>query len=98
MSTDIEPVAGTWYQRLGQDGTFVVNDVDAKGGVVELQHYDGQIEEMDLKEWYSLELEVVAPPEDWRGPVDVDSADLDDGESAAARPPALGDVEWPEED
>lgn len=49
---------------------FVVVAVDEENDIVELQHFDGDIEEVELKNWRGMELELSEAPEDWSGPVD----------------------------
>jgi len=54
-----------------------VTAFDEEEGTVEIQHFDGDIEEMDLDDWRELDLELIEPPEDWTGPVDdVERDDL----------------------
>jgi hypothetical protein len=76
MSTELDPVAGQWYRHLDRGQTFVVIDVDTENGTVETQHYDGDLEEIDRKAWYDLNLEFIETPEDWTGP--VDDVEMDD--------------------
>jgi hypothetical protein len=47
-----------------------VTAIDDDEGTVEIQHFDGDVEEMDLDDWRELDLEAIEPPEDWTGPVD----------------------------
>lgn len=75
MSTEVDPIPGNWYQHLDKGQEFQVIDVDETGGVVETQHFDGDIEEITLDDWYELDLEHIEPPEDWTGPVDEIEAD-----------------------
>ncbi len=76
------PVIGHWYRR--SNGTiFEVVAVDEKDGTVELQFFDGTIDDVDLETWPSLLSETVGAPEDWSGSVDMDPEDYlgnDDGE------------------
>jgi hypothetical protein len=69
------PKVGDWYRIQGGDSFEVVaNDDD--DGTIELQYFDGTVEEMDIEDWESEceqgRLEEVEPPEDWTGSVDVD--------------------------
>lgn len=73
------PNAGDWFRR--SDGsTFEVVAVDEGDGTIELQHFDGTLEEIDLDAWLELAAEAIDPPEDWSGSMDVDEADLPPGE------------------
>nr|PZN67896.1 MAG: hypothetical protein DIU62_05710 [Pseudomonadota bacterium] len=45
----IDPIVGDWYRSHGQ--VFEVIAVDETEGVVEVQHADGSLEEIDLDDW-----------------------------------------------
>lgn len=70
------PDIGHWYQDGLRTAMFEVVAVDKDGGV-EIQHFDGEIEELDLDSWYELELVEIPPPEDWSGPYEMSKEDLD---------------------
>lgn len=70
------PDIGHWYQDGMRTAMFEVVAVDKDGGV-EIQHFDGEIEELDLDSWYELELVEIPPPEDWSGPFEMVKEDLD---------------------
>ena len=75
---DIDPITGQWYQHLDKGQEFQVVAVDERTGTVEIQHYDGDLEELSLDDWALLEVEPIAPPEDWTGPLDrMDPDELD---------------------
>ena len=80
--TEVELVIGTWYRRT--DGSvFEVVAIDEEAGTVELQHFDGTIDEVDLDVWPTLLIQPAAAPEDWSGPIDMDPEDgipADNGE------------------
>jgi DNA/RNA endonuclease YhcR with UshA esterase domain len=76
----MKPVIGSWY-RIQRSDSFEVVAFDEDDGTIELQYFDGTIEEMDLEDWQA-ELEAgtlveVEPPEDWSGSVDVDPEEND---------------------
>ncbi len=50
--------------------------VDEEDHTIELQHFDGTIEELDADTWRSMDLEAAEAPEDWSGSVDVNKEDL----------------------
>lgn len=78
VSTEIEPVPNNWYRHLDKGQTFVVIEVDEHDGIVEIQHYDGDLEQIELAVWNEMDLELAEEPEDWTGPVDdVETDDLD---------------------
>jgi hypothetical protein len=65
MSRELTPVAGRWYRDLERDETFKVVTVDEDDDLVEIQHADGDIEELESAEWFEMDLERVPEPEDW---------------------------------
>jgi hypothetical protein len=72
------PSIGAWYRHTGGD-SFEVVAFDEDDGTIEIQYFDGTVEEMDTEDWESQwadrTLEAAEPPEDWTGSVDVESAD-----------------------
>ncbi|OGI37025.1 MAG: hypothetical protein A2V91_06155 [Candidatus Muproteobacteria bacterium RBG_16_64_10] len=51
--------------------------IDKTEDMVEIQHFDGDVEELDRDSWYELDIEPIEPPEDWTGPLDdVEKDDL----------------------
>jgi hypothetical protein len=64
------PIASQWYRHLDKGQRFQVTAFDEDAGTVEIQDFDGDLEEIDIDEWYALEIEMIEPPEDWTGPVD----------------------------
>jgi hypothetical protein len=90
-----QPGIGDWY-RLNGGATFEVVALDDHDGTVEIQYFDGTVEEMDMEDWASQwedgTLETAEPPEDWTGSVDVDEPDVDsagtDGASESREPRA----------
>ena len=69
------PEVGSWFR--GTNGkTFEVVAVDRDDKTVEIQHFDGTLEEFDQDAWRELEAEAVDAPEDWSGSMDVDEEDL----------------------
>lgn len=68
------PAIGHWYRRPhGQ--LFEVVAIDEDADTVELQFFDGTIDEFELDVWTRLSIVPVAAPEDWSGSVDMDSDD-----------------------
>lgn len=70
-----QPGIGDWYRISGND-LFEVVAVDNDDGTIEIQYFDGTVEEMDLEDWQSQwedgALETAEAPEDWTGSVDVE--------------------------
>jgi hypothetical protein len=71
------PEIGQWFRR--PNGTrFEVVAVDESGRTVEIQQFDGTIDELDIERWPELLLVEVSPPEDFSGSLDMDPEDSDD--------------------
>ena len=68
------PVIGQWFRR--PNGTlFEVVAIDEEAATVEIQQFDGTIDELDLERWPDLLLTEISAPEDWSGSVDMDPED-----------------------
>jgi hypothetical protein len=50
--------------------------VDEGDGTVEIQHFDGDIEELELDNWYLMAITPCEAPENWSGALDI--GELDD--------------------
>ena len=69
------PVIGQWFRRPG--GTlFEVVATDEESGTVEIQQFDGTIDELDMEAWPEMLLTEISAPEDWSGSVDMDPVDF----------------------
>jgi hypothetical protein len=65
MSRELIPTAGRWYHDVERDESFKVVTVDEDDDLIEIQHSDGEIEELESAEWYEMDLERIEEPEDW---------------------------------
>jgi hypothetical protein len=78
----IEPVAHRWYKNLEDRRLFEVVALDEHSGAVEIQYFDGEIEEIDQDSWDELLIVPSAAPEDWSGPFDdLEKEDLADSDT-----------------
>jgi len=69
------PIIGQWFRR--PSGTlFEVVAIDDDDRTVEIQQFDGTIDEVDMESWADLLLTEVSAPEDWSGSVDMDPEDF----------------------
>jgi hypothetical protein len=70
-----QPDIGGWYRVRGGELLEVVA-IDEDDGTIEVQYFDGTVEELDLADWEAQrttgEIEDAEPPEDWSGSVDVE--------------------------
>lgn len=70
------PSVSQWYKHQDKGQEFQVVSVDEDEGTVEIQHFDGDVEELDMDTWYEMEIEPIETPEDWTGP--MDDVEVDD--------------------
>lgn len=70
MAIEFEPIVGNWYQHLDKGQQFEVVAVDEDSATIEIQHFDGDLEEVSLEDWTQLDIVPIEAPEDWTGPVD----------------------------
>jgi hypothetical protein len=65
---------GKWFRTIEGENLEIVA-YDPEEGVIEVQFYDGTVEEYDLEDWQELEAKPIAPPEDWAGSYDMSKDD-----------------------
>lgn len=70
----VRPLIGSWYRDV-TGAIFEVVAIDNDDGTIEVQHFDGNIEEFDLDMWWETPMEHVEPPEDWSGSLDIERED-----------------------
>ena len=86
MGNRLPPIVGNWYTHRDKGALFQVVALDEDAGTIEIQEFDGGLDELDLEEWQSLAVDSAAQPEDWGGPLDdvepdeFGYTDLGDGE------------------
>jgi hypothetical protein len=86
MPNEQDPIVQNWYQFLDKGQNFRVVAVDEDSGYIEIQHYDGDVEEIEMDIWDELDIEFIEPPEDWTGPVDyVERDDMGYTETGMSR-------------
>lgn len=69
------PEIGMWFKNLEYPSTFEVVATDESEGYVEIQHFSGEIEEIDMETWFELDLDPVPAPDDWTGPYELSKED-----------------------
>ena len=90
-----EPVVGAFYEDREEDGrTFEVTAFDENDGTIEIQYGDGTTDEIDLDDWYGMDLEQLESDEeeDEEEAKDVDDSEADEDDTD------LDDDEEPDED
>jgi hypothetical protein len=77
----IKPELGCWYRDI-ERRYFEVVAHDEDTGLIEVQFFDGAVDEIDAETWEDLEVKASADPEDVRGAYDdLEADDLGDTES-----------------
>jgi len=91
MGNRLPPIVGHWYTHRDKGALFQVVALDEDAGTVEIQEFDGALDELDFDEWRTLSVDDAAQPEDWGGPLDDVEPDefgyTDLGEDAEAPSP-----------
>lgn len=68
------PAIGQWFRS--PNGTLLeVVAVDEDDNTVDIQLFDGTIDEIEMEVWREQFLVEIAAPEDWSGSVDMDPED-----------------------
>lgn len=75
MPNELDPIPDQWYAHLDKGQRFYVTAIDEDNDTVEIQHFDGDIEEYSLEEWRDLDIELSEEPENWAGALDIAEQD-----------------------
>jgi hypothetical protein len=102
MVNQFDPIVDQWYSYKGSQRDkgemFRVVAIDADADAIEIQTFDGDIEELDSEAWRDLDTEPAEAPENWTGPFDdIEADDLGDTENAASGvplEPLQADEDW----
>ncbi len=77
MHTHSELTIGNWYKSQDIQKIFEIVAIDAEDDCIEIQYFDGEVEELDIDSWNELNTIEVAAPEDWCGPYEMNKEDLE---------------------
>ena len=75
MPNELDPQVDQWYAHLDKGQRFYVVAIDEVDKMVEIQHFDGDLEEISLDEWRDLQIELSEEPENWTGALDISEPD-----------------------
>lgn len=67
--SEINAIVGEWYQTDTGE-RFEVVAIDEEEATIEIQYFNGDVEELDIDAWSSISLQSIPAPEDWSGPFD----------------------------
>ncbi|HYX74402.1 MAG TPA: DUF6763 family protein [Steroidobacteraceae bacterium] len=70
MEERVNPEIGQWYLHRDKGEMFRVTAYDEPTHTIEIQTFDGDVDEIDEEAWSALPLELAEEPEDWTGPLD----------------------------
>lgn len=76
MPNSLSPRIRQWYRHLDKGQPFHVTAIDDNSRSVEVQHFDGSVEEFSFSEWGQLNIALGAEPASWTGPQDSPDRDL----------------------
>lgn len=76
MLSRIEPEVGCWYEDMDRNVVFEVVCCDEDS--VDIQYFEGEIEEIERETFLKMWLQPVQQPEDWSGPFEIDAEELSD--------------------
>jgi hypothetical protein len=76
MANELDPLIDQWYAHLDKGQRFFVTAIDEERDTIDIQHFDGDLEELSFEEWRGLYIELSEEPENWAGALDI--ADKDD--------------------
>ena len=83
MTRTPNPVVDSWYHQAEKAQKFLVTAIDEHSDTVEIQYFDGTLDEIELVTWYGMDVETVEAPEDWTGPVDMEDLGSIDAEMSS---------------
>lgn len=69
------PRVGEWYKHPS-GALFEVVAVDEDDGTIDVQHFDGTVEEHDMDAWMDAGYELAEAPEDYSGSLDIEREDF----------------------
>jgi hypothetical protein len=76
-TTLIRPEIGQWYAHGDKGELFQVVGVDDESRTIEIQYFDGDVDEIEAETWAMLPIEPTEPPEDMTAPMDdIETDDL----------------------
>ena len=75
MANELDPRIDQWYAHFDKGQCFYVIAVDEEQNTVEVQHFDGDLEELSLDEWRDLKIVLSEEPENWAGALDIAEED-----------------------
>jgi hypothetical protein len=70
------PVVGQWYRPSTSKGQlFEVISIDDLDSNIEIQFFDGNIDQLEMESWLEMDISPEYAPENWFGAIDVPELD-----------------------
>lgn len=76
MTTITDPVIDNWYKDVENNLMFKVVAIDEKDDTIDIQYFNGDIDEFDQDSWYNSTFDYIEAPEDWSAPYELETDDL----------------------
>lgn len=74
-TTTADPIIDNWYCHLDKGQRFWVVAIDEETQTVEVEYFDGNLDQYGLEDWYQMEIMPCEAPENWSGPLDIGNVD-----------------------
>lgn len=68
---DHDPLIDAWYAPYDNGQPFAVVALDEDANFIEIQYFNGEIDEITFEDWKKLDIEPCAPPESWSGALEM---------------------------
>ena len=75
MKNELDPIVDQWYWHHDKGQNFYVTAVDEDEDLIEVQHFDGDVEEYSFQQWRNLDIELAEEPENFSGALDIGEKD-----------------------
>ena len=75
MINELDPRVDQWYSHRDKGQQFYVTAVNEEENAIEIQHFDGDLEEISLEEWRDMNIDLSVEPENWSGALDIAETD-----------------------
>ena len=75
MPNELDPLIDQWYAHVDKGQRFFFTAINEEENTVDLQHFDGDVEEISLDEWRDPDIELSEEPESWTGALDIAEQD-----------------------
>ena len=75
MPNELDPRIEQWYAHLDKGQRFFITAINEDENTIDIQHFDGDLEEISLDEWRNLQIVLSEEPENWAGALDIAEQD-----------------------